>query len=68
MKVLLINGSPHPDGCTATALNEVAETLIIPENSEKNLIYSIRRYDASDGIMRRKQNLRRKYDRDRKQM
>ncbi len=27
MKVLLINGSPHINGCTATALNEVAETL-----------------------------------------
>ena len=28
MKVLMINGSPHPDGCTATALKEVAETLL----------------------------------------
>ena len=27
MKVLMINGSPHPDGCTATALKEVAGTL-----------------------------------------
>lgn len=27
MKVLLINGSPHAKGCTATALNEVAKTL-----------------------------------------
>ncbi len=27
MKVLLINGSPHLDGCTFTALNEVATTL-----------------------------------------
>lgn len=27
MKVLLINGSPHQEGCTYTALNEVAETL-----------------------------------------
>jgi multimeric flavodoxin WrbA len=27
MKVLLINGSPHKDGCTYTALNEVATTL-----------------------------------------
>ena len=27
MKVLLINGSPHSHGCTATALNEVAKTL-----------------------------------------
>lgn len=27
MKVLLINGSPHKNGCTFTALNEVAKTL-----------------------------------------
>ncbi|MBQ7420591.1 MAG: flavodoxin family protein [Prevotella sp.] len=27
MKVLLINGSPHAKGCTATALTEVAKTL-----------------------------------------
>ncbi|MDH6357545.1 flavodoxin family protein [Parabacteroides sp. PF5-9] len=27
MKVILINGSPHPKGCTYTALNEVASTL-----------------------------------------
>ena len=27
MKVLLINGSPHKDGCTFTALNEIAKTL-----------------------------------------
>lgn len=27
MKVLMINGSPHPDGCTARALKEVADTL-----------------------------------------
>lgn len=27
MKVLLINGSPHPDGNTSIALGEVAETL-----------------------------------------
>ena len=27
MKVLLINGSPHPKGCTYTALCEVAKTL-----------------------------------------
>jgi len=28
MKVLLINGSPHKDGCTYTALCEVEKTLI----------------------------------------
>jgi len=27
MKVLLVNGSPHANGCTYTALSEVAETL-----------------------------------------
>lgn len=27
MKVLLLNGSPHPHGCTFTALSEVAKTL-----------------------------------------
>ena len=27
MKVLLVNGSPHPHGCTYTALCEIAETL-----------------------------------------
>lgn len=27
MKVLMIYGSPHPDGCTATTLKEIAETL-----------------------------------------
>ena len=27
MNVLLINGSPHPKGCTYTALSEVAKTL-----------------------------------------
>ena len=27
MKVLLINGSPHKEGCTFTALSEIANTL-----------------------------------------
>ena len=27
MKVLLLNGSPHMDGCTAAALREVAANL-----------------------------------------
>lgn len=27
MKVLLVNGSPHKEGCTYTALYEVADTL-----------------------------------------
>lgn len=27
MNVLLVNGSPHPKGCTCTALNEVAKQL-----------------------------------------
>lgn len=29
MNVLLVNGSPHPKGCTCTALNEVAKQLEI---------------------------------------
>ena len=27
MKVLLVNGGPHKEGCTYTALSEVAATL-----------------------------------------
>ena len=27
MKVLLFNGSPHKNGCTFTALSEIAKTL-----------------------------------------
>ena len=27
MKALLINGSPHKEGCTFTALSEIANTL-----------------------------------------
>ena len=27
MKVLLVNGSPHQNGCTYTALQEIADTL-----------------------------------------
>ncbi len=27
MKVLLVNGSPYKEGCTYTALSEVADTL-----------------------------------------
>lgn len=27
MKVLLVNGGPHKEGCTYTALKEVAKTL-----------------------------------------
>lgn len=34
MKVILINGSPHKDGCTFTALNEVAKSL--EQNEIKN--------------------------------
>ena len=26
-KVLLLNGSPHPNGCTATALDEMIRTF-----------------------------------------
>ena len=27
MKVLLVNGSPHKNGCTYTALEEISKTL-----------------------------------------
>jgi len=36
MKVLLINGSPHKDGCTFTALSEVAKTLEKRDIKTKN--------------------------------
>ncbi|WP_054741817.1 flavodoxin family protein [Cellulosilyticum ruminicola] len=39
MKVLLINGSPHKNGCTFTALSEVAKTL--NENSIETEIFHI---------------------------
>ena len=44
MKVLLINGSPHKDGCTNRALNEVMETL------EKNGIESELIWIGTDAI------------------
>ena len=37
MKVLLINGSPHKEGCTYTALTEVAKTLN-EENIENKIL------------------------------
>ena len=33
MKVLLINGSPHENGCTFTALHKIAETLELQDVS-----------------------------------
>lgn len=39
MKVLLINGSPHKEGCTYTALSEVANTL--NKNGIETEIYHI---------------------------
>ena len=30
MKVLLVYGSPHKNGCTKTALDEIAEELKVP--------------------------------------
>jgi len=39
MKVLLINGSPHKEGCTYTALKEVADTL--NKNGIESEIYHI---------------------------
>ena len=38
MKVLMINGSPHKNGCTYTALNEIAKTLI-NEGIESEIYY-----------------------------
>ena len=38
MKVLLINGSPHKEGCTYTALTEVAKTLN-EENIETEIFW-----------------------------
>ena len=39
MKVLLINGSPHKEGCTFTALSEIAKTLI--KNGVEAEIYHV---------------------------
>lgn len=39
MKVLLFNGSPHRDGCTYTALNEIQKTL--KEEGVESEIYQI---------------------------
>lgn len=39
MNVLLINGSPHENGCTYTALSEVAKTL--EKNGVRTRIYHI---------------------------
>lgn len=38
MKVLLINGSPHENGCTYTALKEIADTLKT-ENIDSEIFY-----------------------------
>ena len=37
MKVILVNGSPHTDGCTFRGLKEVGDTLI-KEGIEVNLL------------------------------
>ena len=39
LKVLLFNGSPHADGCTYTALKEIADTL--KEEGIDSLIYHV---------------------------
>lgn len=44
MKVLLINGSPHANGCTATALKEVAKTL--GENGVESEIIQVGHLDV----------------------
>jgi len=38
MKVVLINGGPHKDGCTNVALEEIAKTLN-DENIETEIIW-----------------------------
>lgn len=38
MKVLLVNGGPHKDGCTNLALEEVAKTLN-QENIETEIMW-----------------------------
>jgi multimeric flavodoxin WrbA len=35
MKVLMINGSPHPKGCTYTALKEIDDELQRRESNRK---------------------------------
>ncbi len=42
MKVMLVNGSPHHDGCTYTALQEVAKTLNANGIETKNFWIGIR--------------------------
>ncbi len=42
MKVLLINGSPHKNGCTYTALKEIADQLA-KEGAIRKFIISERR-------------------------
>ena len=39
MKVLMFNGSPHKEGCTYTALNEIAKTL--EEEGIQSTIYHV---------------------------
>lgn len=41
MKVLLLNGSPHKQGCTYTALCEVANVLN-QKNIETEIFFSVR--------------------------
>ena len=38
MKVLLVNGSPNKEGCTYTALSEVAKTLNEYINTKKQSV------------------------------
>ena len=39
MKVLLVNGSPHKNGCTNVALEEIAKTLTEEGIESENLSY-----------------------------
>lgn len=47
MKVLLVNGSPHKEGCTYTALSEVAAMLIAFMN---NISLSFTIYKQAGGL------------------
>jgi multimeric flavodoxin WrbA len=49
MKVLLINGSPHKNGCTYTALKEAAAQCgILPPKAEKIEFTNFIRQDMID--------------------
>ena len=51
MKVLLFNGSPRKEGCTFTALTEIANTL--KEEGIESEIYQLENHsELSSGVFR----------------